>query len=92
MVMNKVDKKQCIVMIPKILVFMTIAFITALLLIKLLWDWIIPDLFPGLVAEGLLIGIMSWDTAFKMAILATIVMVIKVMKIKHYMLKHCKGK
>ncbi len=92
MVMKKMDKKQCCTMIPKILVFMAIAFITTLLLIKLLWDWIIPDLFPGLVAQGLLIGIMSWDTAFKMAILATIIMVIKVMKKKHYMLKHYKGK
>ena len=40
----------------------------ALLLIKVLWAWTIPDLFPGAVEQGLVAGSVSWFTAFKLAI------------------------
>ena len=40
----------------------------ALLLVKLLWAWTIPDLFPGAVEQGLVAGAISWFTAFKVAI------------------------
>ena len=40
----------------------------ALLIIKLVWAWTIPDLFPGAVEEGLIAESLSWYTAFKLAI------------------------
>ncbi len=43
-------------------------FIIVLLLVKLLWSWTIPDLFPGAVAQGLVAGTISWFTALKVAI------------------------
>ena len=32
----------------------------ALFLIKILWAWTIPDLFPGAVEQGLIAGVISW--------------------------------
>jgi hypothetical protein len=45
-----------------------IAFVLALFLIKFLWTWTIPDLFPGAVAQGLVAQSISWLTAAKLAI------------------------
>tara|TARA_B100000953_G_C17697759_1_gene317743 strand:- start:211 stop:432 length:222 start_codon:yes stop_codon:yes gene_type:complete len=36
--------------------------------IKLLWAWTIPDLFPGAVAQGLIAAEISWLTSFKLAV------------------------
>ena len=40
----------------------------AFFLIKLLWAWTIPDLFPGAVKEGLVAAEISWLTSFKLAV------------------------
>jgi len=37
-------------------------------IIKLLWAWTIPDLFPGAVKEGLVAAEISWLTSFKLAL------------------------
>ena len=36
--------------------------------IKLLWAWTIPDLFPGAVKQGLVAAEISWLTSFKLAV------------------------
>ena len=46
------------------------AFVLVLFLVKIVWAWTIPDLFPGAVEEGLIAGQISWYTAFKVAIFA----------------------
>jgi len=38
------------------------------LIIKLLWAWTIPDLFPGAVEQGLVAAEISWFTSFKLAL------------------------
>ena len=43
-------------------------FVLALLLVKLLWAWTIPDLFPGAVEQGLVAASITWLAAFKVAI------------------------
>jgi hypothetical protein len=45
-----------------------VVFVVALLVVKALWAWTIPDLFPGAVAQGLVAGHISWLTALKIAI------------------------
>jgi ubiquinone/menaquinone biosynthesis C-methylase UbiE len=45
-----------------------VAFVVALFVIKLLWAWTVPDLFPGAVEQGLVAGSLSWLTAAKLAI------------------------
>ncbi|MCE5240810.1 hypothetical protein LLH23_20295 [bacterium] len=42
--------------------------VVMLLVVKLLWAWTVPDLFPGAVAQGLVAGSISWLTALKVAI------------------------
>ena len=45
-----------------------IAFGVGLLLIKWMWAWTIPDLFPAAVAQGFIAGAISWRTAAKIAL------------------------
>ncbi len=44
-----------------------------LLVVKLLWAWTVPDLFPGAVQQGLVARSISWFTAFKLSIFVSFV-------------------
>ena len=44
------------------------AFIVAFFLVKILWAWTIPDLFPGAVEQGLIAKEISWYKSLKVAI------------------------
>jgi len=46
--------------------------VVVLLVVKLLWAWTIPDLFPGAVSQGLVASQISWLTAFKLALLTAV--------------------
>ena len=59
-------------MIPGILALACVALFLAFFLIKLLWAWTIPDLFPGAVEQGLVAGSISWFTSLKLAIFVAI--------------------
>ncbi len=41
-------------------------------LVKVLWAWTIPDLFPGAVEQGLVTASISWWTAIKIAIFVAV--------------------
>ena len=49
-----------------------IAFVVFLFVIKALWAWTVPDLFPGAVKQGLVAETISWGTAAKLAIFVAI--------------------
>ncbi len=67
--MNKsIDKRWLIAIVPGILALVLGAFIVALFLVKILWAWTIPDLFPGAVEQGLIAKEISWYTSLKAAI------------------------
>lgn len=71
--MNTVmNKAWMAVLIPGVLLIIVSVFILALLLIKLLWPWTIPDLFPGAVDQGLIAREISWYTSFKLAIFVAV--------------------
>ena len=42
--------------------------IIAFFVIKFLWAWTIPDLFPGAVEQGLIAREISWRTAFHLVV------------------------
>jgi small-conductance mechanosensitive channel len=46
-----------------------IMFVIALVLFKVVWAWVVPDLFPGAVTQGLIIEDLSWLAAVKLAVL-----------------------
>ncbi len=54
------------------LIIFAVVLIVSLLLIKLLWAWTIPDIFPGAVAGGLIAGTITWWTSFKVAIFISV--------------------
>jgi hypothetical protein len=45
-----------------------VVLVLALLLVKLLWEWTVPDLFPGAVAAKLIAPTITWYASFKLAI------------------------
>ena len=51
-----------------ILALIPIVFVVFLFLIKVLWGWVIPDLFPGAVEQGLIAENISLATAGKLSL------------------------
>ncbi len=54
------------------LALIAVAVVVMLLVVKLLWAWTIPDLFPGAVQQGLIAAQISWYTAFKVALFVAV--------------------
>lgn len=55
-------------MVAGIAAIVCAVFILGLLVIKALWAWTVPDLFPGAVQQGLVAASISWGTAAKVAL------------------------
>ena len=49
-----------------------LVFVAALLLLKLMWAWTIPDLFPGAVESGTVAAQISWLTSFKVSLVIAV--------------------
>ena len=69
---NKFNEHWLYAIIPGLIAIAVVVFIVSLLLIKLVWAWTVPDLFPGAVAAGLVASSISWYTAFKLAVFVAI--------------------
>jgi hypothetical protein len=61
-----------LVLWPSILALIAVVLMVALLLVKLLWAWTIPDIFPGAVSQDLVAGSVSWFTSFKAALFVAV--------------------
>ena len=59
--------------ISAVIAIIGFVFILAFLMLKVLWAWTIPDLFPGAVAQGLVAAEISWWTSFKLALFLGVV-------------------
>ncbi len=57
------------------IVITIVAFVVVLLLVKVMWAWTVPELFPGAVTQGLVVGSISWLAAVKIAIFVAILSV-----------------
>jgi hypothetical protein len=55
-----------------ILIQVVIAFVIAMVVFKFVWAWVVPDLFPGAVAEGLIQGNLTWLAALKLGVLTAV--------------------
>lgn len=55
-----------------ILITIAIVFVISLIVFRFVWGWVVPDLFPGAVAEGLMVADLTWLTAFKLAVLVAV--------------------
>ncbi|OPX24041.1 MAG: hypothetical protein B1H04_02975 [Planctomycetales bacterium 4484_123] len=57
-----------VILMPGLLAVMAAVFVVVLLVVKLMWGWTVPDLFPGAVRTGLVARSISWFTALKLAL------------------------
>jgi uncharacterized membrane protein YqhA len=66
-------KRWLVLVVPGGLFVVLAVFVLALLLIKLLWGWTVPDLFPKAVEQGLVAETITWWTALKLAVFVTVI-------------------
>ena len=52
-----------------VLVQVAVMFAISLVVFKVVWAWVVPDLFPGAVAQGLIIADLTWSASLKLAVL-----------------------
>lgn len=50
------------------LAILPLIILLGLFIIKFVWSWVIPDLFPGAVEQGLVVRELSWYMAFKLSV------------------------
>jgi hypothetical protein len=55
-----------------ILVSAAVMFVISLVVFKLVWAWVVPDLFPGAVAQGLITADLTWLATVKLAVLVAV--------------------
>ena len=55
-----------------ILVTVAVIFVIAVVLFKFVWAWVVPDLFPGAVAQGLVSADLTWLASLKLAVLVAV--------------------
>jgi CDP-diglyceride synthetase len=58
--------------ITGVLALIAVYAVIVLLMVKLLWAWTIPDIFPGAVSQGLIARTISWYTAIKIAVFVAV--------------------
>jgi hypothetical protein len=59
-----------------VLLLVIAVLVIGLLVIKLLWAWIVEDLFPGAVEQGLIAAKISWWTSFKVSLILAVLSLI----------------
>jgi len=62
------NKSKLVKIIPGIIALVLGVAAIMFFVIKLLWAWTVPDLFPGAVEQGLVAAEISWLTSFKLAL------------------------
>ena len=62
------NKSWVLLAVPGGVTIFVVVFVLALLVVKLLWSWTVPDLCPGAVQQNLVSGTISWFTSLKLAI------------------------
>jgi hypothetical protein len=55
-----------------ILIAVAVTFVISVIVFKFVWAWVVPDLFPGAVAQGLISADLTWLTALKLAVLVAV--------------------
>lgn len=71
---KKVEKKveKWVTAAVTVVVNIVVSFAVTIVIVKLVWGWVIPDIFPGAVDEGLVSGDLTWLDSAKLAILVAV--------------------
>jgi len=70
--MEKEIEKQvekAVTSVITILVTVAVAFVVTVVLLKFVWAWVVPDLFPGAVDQGILLAELTWLETVKFVVL-----------------------
>jgi hypothetical protein len=78
-----VKRKWLVAAVPGFLALLAGAVVLMLFIVKVLWAWTIPDLFPGAVQRGMVAGSISWLTALKIAVFLVVLAAISGARGKH---------
>ena len=54
------------------LVTAAVTFVFMVVVLKFVWAWVVPDLFPGAVAQDLINADLSWLSTVKLAVLVAV--------------------
>jgi hypothetical protein len=54
------------------LIQFAVMFAISLIVFKVVWAWVVPDLFPGAVAQDLIVADLTWLAAVKLAVLVSV--------------------
>jgi hypothetical protein len=68
-----IDIGNTVTGITSILIGAAVALAVGVVLVKLLWTWTVPDLFPAAVDQGLITRDLTWLAAMKAVALVAIV-------------------
>jgi hypothetical protein len=63
------DVERGVSIFVTISVAFAVTFVISLIVFKFVWAWVIPDLFPGAVEQGLISGDLSWLATLKLAVM-----------------------
>ncbi len=55
-----------------IFISVAITFVIMVVVLKFVWAWVVTDLFPGAVAQGLINADLTWLAAVKFAVLVSV--------------------
>jgi uncharacterized membrane protein len=55
-----------------ILVSVAVTFVISMVVFKFVWAWVVSDLFPGAVAQGLISADLTWLATVKLAVLVAV--------------------
>jgi hypothetical protein len=68
---KEVEKKvtNWVTVVITAIIQVAIMFVISLVLFKLVWAWVVPDLFPGAVDQGLVVAELTWSASLKLAVL-----------------------
>ena len=77
------NKSKLFAIIPGIIALVMGVIAIAFFIIKLLWAWTIPELFPGAVEQGLVAAEISWFTSLKLALFLGIARGVTISKSKN---------
>ena len=47
-------------------------FLLAIVIVRALWGWVVPDLMPGLVDQGMVLGRLTFYQAFKLTVVLSL--------------------
>ncbi len=67
------NKSKLLAIIPGVIGLVAVVFFFSILIIKYLWGWTVPDLFPKAVEEGYVAGEISWFSALKLSLFIALV-------------------